>query len=229
MARTFALYPEERHWWSFADYGHVLDTVRALGAKRILEFGPGSSTLALIEGGATHIDTCEDAEDWATVYEDRLQGKYPAIVHLRRYTLGEPLKIDGVGVDYDLALIDGPRGSNSRPPVIRYAMERCAAVLVPTEDRNRTFRAQLAEIAANAGWDIAITDTGPLSGGFALLTPKAHVEQREPDEPEEPATDDEATPAVLPSEVIHDQPPPLLTRPEQTLFKRRGRPRKVRP
>lgn len=172
MARTFALYPEERHWWSFNDYGHVLDTVRALGARRILEFGPGSSTLALLEGGATTIDTCEDAPDWAQVWEERLQGAYPQIVRVHRYTLADPLSIPALdGRRYDLALIDGPLGTNSRPPAIRYALARCAAVLVPTEDLNRTFRDQLREIARVAGWNIAITDTGPLSGGFALMTP----------------------------------------------------------
>lgn len=212
MTRTFELYPEERHWWSFSDYGHVLDTVRALGAKRVLEFGPGSSTLALIEGGATTIDTCEDDPDWAQVYEERLQAKYPQIVRVHRFTLAEPLSIPKVDDRrYDLALVDGPLGTNSRPVVIRYALERCAAVLVPTEDLNRDFRNTLRDIAASSGWDIAITDTGPLSGGFALMTPKA---ADAPVEPEDVApVEDEPTPSVLPSEVTSDQPPPLLTRP----------------
>jgi hypothetical protein len=219
MTRTFALYPEERHWWSFNDYGHVLDTVRALGAKRILEFGPGSSTLALIEGGATHIDTCEDQADWAEVYEDRLQGKYPSIVHVRRFVNADPLSIPAIDDErYDLALIDGPLGTQQRGPAIRYSMARCTAVLVPTEDRNRYFRGEIAAIAEAAGWEMAVTDTGPLSGGFALLTPKAHTVEEEPaGEP------DEAPPSVLPEEIDHQDPPPLVTRPAAPASRRARR------
>lgn len=173
----FKLYPEERHWWSFNDYGHVLDVVRARGAKRILEFGPGSSTLALIEGGATTIDTCEDNPDWAQVYEDRLAGRFPEIVRVHRYEPGTagPLGLKG---GYDLGLIDGPLGTQNRGPAIRYAIARCAAVLVPTEDRNPSHRAEIRSIAEAYGWSMTVTETGPLSGGFALLTPPA--EKTEP-------------------------------------------------
>lgn len=171
--RTFKLYPEERHWWSLNDYGAVLDTVTRRKAKRILEFGPGSSTLALIEGGATHIDTCEDKPDWAQVYEERLVAFYPGIVNLHRYTWSDPLHIPATDdQQYDLALIDGPLGTDQRGPVVRYAMERCAAVLVPTEDKNPAFRQEVHAIAVAADWNINIRETGPLSGGFALLTPK---------------------------------------------------------
>lgn len=170
--RTFRLYPAERHWWSFADYGAVLDAVVARQARRILEFGPGSSTLALVEGGATWVDTCEDAPDWARVYEDRLQGKYPAIVHVHRYDFVEPLNIPAIdGQRYDLALVDGPLGTDRRPAVVEYCLDRCAAVLVPTEEKNPSLRRALLEIARRRGWAIDIRETGPLSGAFALLTP----------------------------------------------------------
>jgi hypothetical protein len=173
MSSEFRLYPEERHWWSFNDYRAVLETMRARRPARVLEFGPGSSTLALIEGGAQRIDTCEDNPDWAQVYETRLQGKYPDLVRVVRFTMGEPLTIPEVdGQTYDLALIDGPLGTNSRQPVVRYCLDRCAAVLVPTEDGNPAFRPFLVALAAERGWEIAIRETGPLSGGFALLTPK---------------------------------------------------------
>ena len=170
---NFKLYPEEQHWWSFQDYQAVLNTMERLQPKQVLEFGPGSSTLALIEGGAAHIDTCEDAEDWAKVYEERLQGKYPEIVKLHRYTWSDPLSIPAIDLQqYDLALVDGPLGTDRRPTVVRYCLERCRAVLAPTEDRNRTFRATLQQIAGEYNWNIHITETGPLSGGFALFTPK---------------------------------------------------------
>lgn len=198
--RPSTRYPdhEARHWWSRNDHDHVVTVVRALAARRVLEFGPGWSTLSLIEGGATHIDSCEDQPDWSQVHEDRLAGAFPAIVHIHRFVQADPLAIPGIdaaiaavgGRAYDLALIDGPLGTNARPPAIRYAMARCAAVLAPTEDGNRTFRGQLRAIAAGAGWDIAITDTGPLSGGFALLTPPAPASD-DPEHDIEPANEDE--------------------------------------
>src|SRR5512147_916121 len=103
----FKLYPEERHWWSFNDYGATLAAVRHLGARRVLEFGPGSSTLALIEGGATHIDTCEDSPDWAKVYRERLERQYPGIVHLYEYAPGDFDGLDKAIGDqtYDLGMI----------------------------------------------------------------------------------------------------------------------------
>lgn len=169
-ARVFTLYPKERHWWSFNDYGAVLDTMLALKPKRVLEFGPGSSTLALIEGGATHIDTLEDAEDWAQVYEERLAKRYPSIVRLHRYAWADPLSIKAIDQQrYDLALIDGPLGTDSRGAVVRYCLDRCKAVLVPTESKNPGFREEIMRIAASGPYPIEIRETGPLSGAFALI------------------------------------------------------------
>jgi hypothetical protein len=206
--RTFKLYPDERHWWSFADYGAVLDTMEQRRPARVLEFGPGSSTLALIEGGASHIDTCEDNPDWATVYEDRLVRKFLGQVFLHRFAWADPLSIPSIDDQrYDLALIDGPLGTDSRPPVVRYAMARCDAVLVPTEDRNPSFRQTLIAMAAAAGWDIAIRETGPLSGGFALMTPRTM----------EAWDGSEATPFRLPAD--HAERPSIVT----AAPKRRGR------
>jgi len=183
MNRTFRLYPEERHWFSFNDYGAVLDAMAKLTAAgkpiaRVLEFGPGSSTLALIEGCATTIDTCEDDPVWATTYEERLQAVYPQIVRVRRYIWAHPLSVPGVdGQRYDLALIDGPLGSDRRADVLRYCLDRCDAVLLPTEDRNRKVREAIVSIAAERGLVADIWETGPLSGGFALLT--RHVQPSE--------------------------------------------------
>lgn len=171
MRGPFALYPEERHWWSFNDYGAVLETMRELTPARVLEFGPGSSTLALIEGGATHIDTCEDAADWAEVYEERLVRRYPDIVQLHRYLWSDPITIPALdGQRYDLALVDGPRGVDRRAAAVRYALDRSQAVLVPTEDQISRFRNALHAMAHERGLALVIRETGPLSGGFALFT-----------------------------------------------------------
>lgn len=169
--RTFALYPEAQHWWSFTDYGAVVDVVQHLGARRVLEFGPGSSTLALIEGGATSIDTLEDDPHWAGVHEARLAARYPAIVRVHRYVWRDPLTIAPIdAARYDLALIDGPRGTDRRPAVVQYCLDRCAAVLLPTEDGNPTLRPVLQMLAAARGLQLEIRETGPLAGAFALIT-----------------------------------------------------------
>lgn len=170
----FKLYPEERHWWSMADYGAVLDVMQRLQPRRVLEFGPGSSTLALIEGGATFIDSCEDAPDWLETYRERLQAVYPDIVRIVPYTWSDPLAIPSLGgLRYDMALIDGPYTSERRPPVLAFALDRCDTVLIPTEDDGRKHKSYLRPIirkmAKARGRSVEFMETGPLSGGFALI------------------------------------------------------------
>lgn len=173
----FALYPEEKHWWSFNDYGAVLDVVRARSAKRVLEFGPGSSTLALVEGGATTIDTCEDDPKWLDVYRRRLGMKFPGIVEVRAYTWAAPLTIATVDHErYDLALIDGPHDTPRRPVVLEYCLQRCRAVLIPTEDHKVSsppLRPHIARLGDVYRASVEIVETGALSGAFALMFPGA--------------------------------------------------------
>lgn len=195
MRGPFKLYPEERHWWSFNDHGAVLDVMQRLQPKRVLEFGPGSSTLALIEGGAAHIDTCEDDPIWAATYEERLVPKYPGLVFLHRYTWRDPLSIPSIDDQrYDLALIDGPRDDHSDGPdgsmriaVVRYALERCKAVLVPTEGRDQGPMLRVFdEIANGRGRQYEVMETGPLATSFALLI---WPDQFQSDEAAEPVTE----------------------------------------
>lgn len=172
----FRLYPEEARWWSSQDYHAVVEITRALQPGRVLEFGPGSSTLALIEGGAGVVDTCEDAPDWAQVYEERLVGRFPDVVRLHRYEFADPLVTVAPEVDaalYDLALIDGPRGTPSRPAVLRYALARSLYVLMPCEEwrTDAWLRPIISEQAAEVGAPVEFFETGPLSGAFALVGP----------------------------------------------------------
>jgi len=174
--REFKLMKEDSHWWSLADYAQVFDVMRALRPKRVLEFGPGPSTLSLIEGGAESIDTCEDVEDWAAVWDERLVQRFPSVVSLHRYTWPDsaPLSIPGIdSLRWDLALIDGPHGTGRRPDVLRYAMARCPWVLMPAEEWNTkpVLRPLITAIAKEAGRSVDFTMTGPLSGAFALVGP----------------------------------------------------------
>jgi len=169
----FALYPTECHWWSMADYGAVVDAVHGLQAKRVLEFGPGSSTLALIEGGATHIDSCEDDPDWSNTHRMRIGLTYPNQVTIHDYTWSDPLHIASVGGRrYDLALIDGPKELAKRRSVIVYALERSTRVLVPCEDSEGPMMRDIVEsIATASGRYVGYRSTGPLAGTFALIGP----------------------------------------------------------
>lgn len=187
--RTFALYPEERHWWSFNDYGAVVDVVgerlalvrAALPASvdpasiglRVLEFGPGSSTLALLEGGAASVDACEDDPHWAAVHRERLVSQHRR-VSLHEYVWAQKLSVSPEvdGRTYDLALIDGPKESAKRLPVLKYALERCEAVLMPVDDSKGLVH-RLEGLAKSKTHDVRIWETGPLAGSFALITRKA--------------------------------------------------------
>jgi len=172
--RTFQLYPEERHFWSFNDYGAVLDVMELRLPKRILEFGPGSSTLALIEGGAETIDACEDDPHYFATYQRRLAAAYPSIVSMQAYRWSDPLRVPQLdGRWYDLALIDGPRETPNRAAAIEYCLQRCAAVLIPLEEHpgHQYLRPVAVELAKRHGRSVEIIeDTGPLAGAFALLT-----------------------------------------------------------
>lgn len=152
-----------------ADYGAVLGVMSRLQAKTALEFGPGSSTLALIEGGATRVDSCEDVRGWADVYRLRLERAYDPVT-IRGYVWSDPVSVDGLLPRYDLALIDGPHGTGRRGAVIEYCLAKCDAVLVPTEDQSDPgLRQVIIGLAAKHGRPIELMETGPLSGGFALI------------------------------------------------------------
>lgn len=168
---AFSLYPSELHWCSFADYGTIVDIVRRLNAQTVLEFGPGSSTLALIEGGARKIDALEDDPVWMGPVRARLFAYDCA--RLIGYTWCDPLDIPQTDdCKYDLALIDGPADHTKRSPCIEYALSRCRAVLVPLEcAQGDTFlRDACIRLAEKHSREIELMETGPLAGAFALLT-----------------------------------------------------------
>jgi hypothetical protein len=177
----FALFPEAAHFWSLEDYGAVLGVMDALRPKRVIEFGPGSSTLALAEGGAAEIDTYEDSAEWEDVYRERLTPAVMALstmkrFRMRRYVWTDPLQLprgEWPRDIYDLALIDGPFGTQRRPAVVEWCLQTSVAVLVPTEENAYGRSAMvpaLEQLAAKYERTLTITHTGPLSGAFALFT-----------------------------------------------------------
>ncbi len=170
---TFRLYPEERPWWSYSDYRCVLEVTRACAPRSVLEFGPGSSTLALLEGGAGVVYALEDDPHWANVARERLAVPYPDQVRVMPYTWADPLTIPAIDARrFDLALIDGPRVTAQRVPVLLYALERCCAVLIACENANPEdpgLRPAVEEIVAAHRLQAQYLETGPLAGSFALI------------------------------------------------------------
>lgn len=173
MARKFKLYPQEVRWCSFGDYGAIMDITAALKAQTVVEFGPGSSTLALIEAGATRIVCCEDDPKWFAVYHERLEKKYPAVTMLA-YTWSDPVSIPGLeGHRFDMALVDGPHGTLNRPAVIEWCVDHADVVVVATEDvayGRSALRPHISRIAEASGRVVEWMDApGSLAGCYAVM------------------------------------------------------------
>lgn len=165
---TFRFYSEPTSWWSFSDYSTVLTVMGQLRPQTVLEFGPGSSTLALIEGGATQIDCCEDDPVWFKTYCERLEDRFPKTVLMVPYTWTDPLNVPGAANAYDLALIDGPLQIERRAAVIRFCAGRCRYLLVPMEDSEPN---GLRDVVESLGRPVKYIASGPLAGTFALVGP----------------------------------------------------------
>lgn len=124
MIRPFTLYREETRWWSFADHENLMQALERFRPERVIEFGPGASTLALIEAGVAYIDAYEDDPDYMRAHRERF-ASFPQ-VHLHAFDVGTVPTVDEL---YDLAFVDGPRHSGTRRPIIEL-VDRCACIVV---------------------------------------------------------------------------------------------------
>jgi hypothetical protein len=126
---VFELYVEHR-WFPRECYAALIGVLAALRPSRVLEFGPGTSTRAFIEAGVDRVDTCEDDPMYYKRAVVDLAAFPRVTVHKYSLLLGVPLSVPAVdGERFDFGHVDGPFGPESRPPTIRYALERCGAVL----------------------------------------------------------------------------------------------------
>lgn len=122
------LYPAEgASWWSRADHDNLLEGLARFKPQRVLEFGPGASTLTLIEGGAAQVETYEDDPDWAALYRERLAKQFPQIVTVHYYLRGRVPDVGGKL--FDLAFVDGPKHSGTRLPYLACARQAAKVVL----------------------------------------------------------------------------------------------------
>lgn len=109
----FRLYSEERAVFTFDDYGSLMEEVGRCGARSVLEFGPGASTLALVEAGCERIVTCEYQDRWLLRAVEMLKPFPQVSVH--RYRNAAEVTVDGLPErQFDLAFVDSPLGIEAR-------------------------------------------------------------------------------------------------------------------
>ena len=133
--RKFRLFPETQRWWSFGDYAALLALVERFKPRTVLEFGPGFSTLALVEGGAESVLAYEDDPRWLAAHRKRYAG---LPVDLRAYRHADPIVLPELdGRRFDFGFVEGPRNTETRPASIRFALARCLVIAcqMPTPGR----------------------------------------------------------------------------------------------
>jgi hypothetical protein len=126
---VFELYKEEQGSFSFNDYALLMEL--ATGAKAVLEFGPGISTLALIEVGVPKIVSLECGPEWMEVQKEKFKD-YPQVT-IAAFSNTVPVYADEMAFhgEFDFAFVDSPCGFDTpvggRAPRVRHpGMEDCS-------------------------------------------------------------------------------------------------------
>lgn len=117
----FELYKVQQNTFPFEDYGILMKEVK--GAKSALEFGPGISTLALIEAGLERIVTLEHDDEWFAAAVERFKD-YPQVQVKRYWDEPEARGEIDEGDTFDLAFVDSPKGFHLPLPGIRGVRKR---------------------------------------------------------------------------------------------------------
>lgn len=119
----FKLYTAQQHTFPFADYGLLMELAK--DAKSVLEFGPGISTLALIEAGVGKIVTLEHDPEWFDVAVAKFK-EYPQVT-VGHYADEVPVTADKIAdQEFDLAFVDSPKGFIHPVPGIKGVRKRHA-------------------------------------------------------------------------------------------------------
>lgn len=121
---SFRLYPVEHRIFEFCDYGALIDECHRVDARRVIEFGPGISTLAMVEAGVERIHTYEYQDRWFAQARELLRGHPHVSVH--RYRNEPEVAVRGQSeMKFDLAFVDSPLGVPSRGSVRHPGQEDC--------------------------------------------------------------------------------------------------------
>jgi hypothetical protein len=99
--------------FSAHDNTMLVAEVRRIGAKTALEFGPGASTLALVDAGLEKIVTLEHDPDWLATQADKF--KDLSQVRVARY-VDDPIVTADENGEFDIAFVDSPQGFHYRIP-----------------------------------------------------------------------------------------------------------------
>lgn len=176
----FRLYSEEKNIFTFDDYGALIDECRLIGARTVLEFGPGISTLAFIEAGCQRIATCEYQDKWIEKAKTDFTSCPQVSVH--RFKNAVDVEVSGLSRrDFDLVFVDSPIGSESRSFVplegqedcprfntLVYAL-RCAPVVLLHDAKREGEQRTLTRIA-EMGYSVEMIETVK---GIARIVRKA--------------------------------------------------------
>jgi predicted O-methyltransferase YrrM len=128
--------------WQESDRLRVASEVERLGAKSVLEFGPGASTQTFLDLGVERIVTCEHLDQWLDVAKERFKDA-PRVTVLKFYD-EFPVVVDGLDTEeqFDIGFVDSPKGFDpvrkvhegyedySRLNTLIFALERCKVVLL---------------------------------------------------------------------------------------------------
>lgn len=121
----FRLYKREQSVFAFDDYAVLLSEAKRVHADRILEFGPGNSTLAWIEAGCNEIVSLEHNQQWMERAKDKFAGYLN--VHLVPYKNAAEIVVPQLnGKVFDLALVDSPVGVDLRSATRFPGQENCS-------------------------------------------------------------------------------------------------------
>lgn len=106
------------------DYQAFMAEVERIGAKKVLEIGPGYSTFAFIEAGCDPIVCLEHDPKWHEVSIDRFKD-YPQ-VKVRKYWNEPEARAElEPNEQFDLALVDSPKGYKAAR-VVHPGQEDCS-------------------------------------------------------------------------------------------------------
>lgn len=122
----FDLFRTEQAVFTFDDYAALMGAAR--GMRNILEFGPGASTLALIEAGVERIVSAECNPKWEAAANERLKDYVAAgRVEIVRFTNTAPVAFcPSVVGPFDLVFVDSPVGIEARSAVRHRGEENCS-------------------------------------------------------------------------------------------------------
>lgn len=109
------LYPNETLQLQRAEYEYIIAACKKINAKSALEFGPGSTTLALIEAGLERIVTCEHIDKWYEAAKERFKD-YKQVQVVRFRNEAPIARVDELLGQFDIGLVDAPSGYTGRHP-----------------------------------------------------------------------------------------------------------------